>query len=443
VLLAIPAYADPNWYVDPTEGSDANPGTQAKPWRTLSHALHHAQKHLIDQASGVASDKVKHEGGAAQLAQATLFLRAGSYGKLELRGENYRDLTLKAASGATARFKALRLVGVKNLTLKNLLVTASDSDAPEPQTLVRIDDDAAYGNSRGVTLSHCTIQSIDNAADWQPRDWREQARDGISIGADDITLAHNQIRNTRFAVQITGRGARVTHNVIDGFSADGLRILGDDGVYAYNVIKNAYKVDDNHDDAIQSWARQTAAGREAIKNITLRGNLILNHDKPTDPFRTTLQGIGCFQGPYHNWTIENNVIMTDHWHGITLYGARHCRIINNTLIDLNTTEPTPWIMVAHNDTGPRSRQVVVRNNLAPAFKITEGSKIKHDHNQRVTDPQRWFVDPKAHNVHLRSTSPAIDAGHAKQAPPIDRDRRSRPQGQAVDLGAYERPVDTD
>ena len=54
---------------------------------------------------------------------------------------------------------------------------------------------------------------------------------------------------------------------------------------------------------------------------------------PQQPHRGALQGIGCFDGMFVDWIIENNVIIVDHYHGITLGGARGCRIVNNTVID--------------------------------------------------------------------------------------------------------------
>ena len=41
------------------------------------------------------------------------------------------------------------------------------------------------------------------------------------------------------------------------------------------------------------------------------------------------------------------------------------------------------------------------------------------------------------NYHLTSTSPAINAGIASNAPSTDYDGVSRPQGSAYDIGAYE------
>ena len=66
-----------------------------------------------------------------------------------------------------------------------------------------------------------------------------------------------------------------------------------------------------------------------------------NYEDPNQPFRGTLQGLGCFDGFYIDWVIENNLVVTDHWHGISLCGAVNCRIVNNTVVDANDVSPGP------------------------------------------------------------------------------------------------------
>ena len=49
----------------------------------------------------------------------------------------------------------------------------------------------------------------------------------------------------------------------------------------------------------------------------LRGNLFINFENPNQPLKGTLQGIGCFDGFFVDWVVENNVVVTNHWHGIS------------------------------------------------------------------------------------------------------------------------------
>ena len=75
-----------------------------------------------------------------------------------------------------------------------------------------------------------------------------------------------------------------------------------------------------------------------------------------------------------------------------------------------------------------------------------GSGPSQTQNNINADPQ--FVNMGAADFHLRSSSPAKDAGAAiapnnplvpGSAQPTDKDGVARPQGKAFDLGAYEMP----
>ncbi len=228
--------------------------------------------------------------------------------------------------------------------------------------------------------------------------------------------------------------------MIDGFSADGLRGLGDGGWFEYNVVKNALvgaPADGNHDDGFQSWSvGPGGVGTGEVRDVVLRGNVFLNNENPDHPLHATLQGIGCFDGLFVDWVVENNVVVTDHWHGISLYGAIGGRVVNNTVLDLNGVSPgPPWIMLNSSD-GTPSQNVLVRNNLATDYSLA-GTGIVADHNVEIADAAALFVAPPF-DLHLKAGSPAIDAGSATEAPPLDADRVPRPQGDGFDLGAFER-----
>ncbi len=153
-----------------------------------------------------------------------------------------------------------------------------------------------------------------------------------------------------------------------------------------------------------------------------------------------MQGVGLFDGMYENWLVENNLIITNHWHGISFYGAINCKIINNTVVDNdNTPEPDPWIMVNDHKNGTPSSGVIVRNNIATDYSLTGG--FTEDHNIEITmnNASTYFINPSGGigDYHLIATSPAIDAGSGDGAPSIDKDGVSRPQGNGFDIGCYE------
>jgi len=132
-----------------------------------------------------------------------------------------------------------------------------------------------------------------------------------------------------------------------------------------------------------------------------------------------------------DWIVENNVVLVSHYHGITLDQAKNCRIVNNTTLDI-TGEMPAWIRLSGKSSG-----CIVRNNLSRSIATKADPEVRADHNLIIGNPADWFEDYKHHNVHLKSDSPAVDAGTAKMAPKKDADGKPRPQGKGYDAGAYE------
>jgi len=138
-----------------------------------------------------------------------------------------------------------------------------------------------------------------------------------------------------------------------------------------------------------------------------------------------------------DWVIENNVVITDHWHGITLLGAKNSRIVNNTVIDRNTVTPgPPWINIGNHKNGTPPTGCLVRNNLTTDLNLAS-SGVTEDHNIILKDLTPFFVDVAKFDLHLLPTAPAIDQGSSDQAPATDIEGVPRPQGSAVDVGAHE------
>ena len=181
-----------------------------------------------------------------------------------------------------------------------------------------------------------------------------------------------------------------------------------------------------------------------MRGIVLRGNTIINFENPAQPLKGTLQGIGCFDGFFVDWVVENNVVITNHWHGISLYGVRNSRVVNNTVIDNNSASPgPPWIMVTAHKDGRQSDGVVVRNNLATDYDVT-GTNITQDHNTTLTASNlaTFFVNPATFDLHLkagrtgdryRQRDPCAGGGPRRRDPAAG--RRDRPRRVRVSLKA--------
>lgn len=425
-LVAGPALAA-DYYVDPSAGSSDGTGEADDPWSTLEAAI----------ASGAFEATV--QGGDRVL------LDSGYHGELVLDGLDFEPpVVIEADADASPQLARVR-IGSSGVVLRGLSISPSHAPSYESGTIVDVE-------GSDVTIEDCDIFSEDDATGWSADDWISRASSGVGVGGSDVTIANNHIRNVRFGISADGVRAHIVGNTIDGFSADGLRGLGDYELFEYNLVKNVYvdgDLDDNHDDGFQSWSvGDDGVGTGEVIGVVLRGNVILNYEDPDQPFRATLQGIGCFDGTFVDWVIENNVVITDHWHGITLLGARNSRIVNNTVIDVNDESPgPPWISIdAHKD-GTPPEGCLVRNNLATDYANAD-TGVTEDHNFVIEDPFALFVDPDHHDLHLLPTAEVIDQGTVEQAPETDADGIARPQGDGVDLGAFEwheanvQPVDS-
>lgn len=443
---ATPARAA-SFHLDPVNGSDADgDGSAARPWRTLAHLF---DAGLIETRDWPARPYepgmtlVTINPGAPVQAGDTLWLHAGDHGDLEIRrAYNTAPITLAAVPGEQVRARTLVLHSAQHWSIRGLMLSPSFGGNNAATTIVSVARHNWFGPTWDIDLADLEIESIDDAAAWGPDEWVNLASNGVSISGDRVSLVDSRIRNVRFGVSVSGTHALVRGNLIDGFSADGLRGLGDHGVFEYNRVQNNLiggEFDANHDDGFQSWSvGEGGVGTGEVVGVVLRGNVFINATDPDNPLRSSMQGIGCFDGFFTDWVVENNVVITDHWHGISFYGMRNSRIVNNTVIDLSTGTPgPPWIRVTDHKDGRRSSNVVVRNNLAASFSL-DGDELSIDHNLsfNTAEAAALFIAAPM-DLHLRADSPAIDVGSATFAPSHDADRVPRPQGAGFDLGAYE------
>jgi MYXO-CTERM domain-containing protein len=441
--IATPASAA-DFYVDPVNGSDAGDGSAQDPWMSLQEVWDSGQIETRGWNELPYNDSrqlVPKNQGAPVGAGDTIRLRDGYHGTLEISGAyNTVPITVAAEQGHTPRLASIQLRAVSNWTLDGLSISPSHAPTLEQITIVSIESHGYHGPSSQVTVHDCRIFSVEDTSQWSAQQWVDTASSGIRSSAQETVVSSNRLKNVRMGISMSADAAQVMDNEVVNFSGDGMRGLGNDSVFSHNLIKNCYNVDDNHDDAFQSWSRGDGGpGSGEVRGIVLRGNTFINYEDPNQPHRGPLQGVGGFDGMFNDWVIENNVIMVDHWHGITLLGSKNTRIVNNTVVDLNSERPgPPWIRVAPHKDGRVSEDIVIRNNLATALNIEEGqSRVAEDHNIVVDDLAAFFVDPAAGDLHLLATSQAVDTGSSELAPATDVDGISRPQGAAYDLGAYE------
>ena len=400
------AYAA-EYYVDPN-AAGAGEGTQSEPWASLEEAI---------------------DGGGVE-AGDTVWLMSGAYGELRIDSiNNEAPVTIAAAEGQKPTFTSVLVRNSAAWALRGLHVVAESAGF-----LIDLD-----GSNEDVRVEGCVLMSTPDASGWSARDWIDRASSGIGVDGTRMTIRGNRLTNVAHGISVSADNSVIEGNLIENFSRDGLRGLGDYNVFENNTVKNSYSVDDHHDDGFQSWSvGEGGVGTGEVVGVVLRGNTFINYEDANQPHRGSLQGIGCFDGTFVDWVVENNVVITDHWHGITLLGARNSTVVNNTVTDPNGERPgPPWISIQSHKNGTAPTGCVVRNNLTTALNNAEGVLEDKNITFAMDEASTYFVAPDGRDLHLHQDAPAVDAGTATGAPPLDRDRIPRPQGDGIDVGAYE------
>ncbi len=441
-LCLVPSWAQAaDFYVDPVNGSPGGDGSAARPWRTIQEVLDAGLVESQQWDKLPYSEKSKlvvKNAGAPVRAGDAIWLRSGYHGDLYIeRYYNLGEITLAAEEGHTPRLSSLHIRSGSHWTIRGLTVSAEFAEPYRKRTLVDLESHGWHGPVHDIVVERCVIRSVADASAWTVEDWNRLACNGLEADGARATIRDNDVLNVNFGISVGASDSVIAGNLVENFAGDGLRGLGNHCVFEYNTVKNCYNVNANHDDGFQSWSRgPDGVGTGEVVGVVLRGNTIINYEDPNQPHRGTLQGIGCFDGTFVNWVVENNVVITDHWHGITLLGARNCLVINNTVLDRNAVRPgPPWIRIDDHKNGTAPVDCAVRNNLATAFSNAAG--VVQENNLRIEDPATLFVDADHFDLHLLPDAMAIDAGSSARAPQLDRDRIPRPQGGGIDLGAYE------
>ena len=180
-------------------------------------------------------------------------------------------------------------------------------------------------------------------------------------------------------------------------------------------------------------------------HVTIRNNIIYNIKQgwaiqvfPKSRAHMNLLNNTIAFGNQHNGKLGAILMWASSTGGMKVSDST---IANNIFYGVNTA--AIWMGGASREGPMRFANVRVSNNivsngvLLSAEENVDASGLILADNLEKTDPK--FADPAVFDFHLRADSPAIDAGLAMSGVANDYDGRLRPWGGATDIGAYEYP----
>lgn len=411
LVLAGPAAVAADTYFVTPQAEAGGDGSAGRPWPTVAAAL----------ASG------RLAGGD------TLTLTAGAQGPLDIAGAAFKPpLTIAAAQGAPVHVEWIRIRNSSGLTLSGFEVWPADPPQTVKPAVVWVEKSAS-----AITLADLDIRGWPGAEDyygWTAEDWLSRRNKGAQIDGNDVTLRDSRLMGVTSGIGVSGTGAQVIGNEVRGFSKDGMRVINSNALIRGNTIRDCIKVDKNHPDGIQSWARRGGAP-DLVQGVVVENNRIIQWTGPENPLTCGLQGISLFNGPYESWLIQNNLVLVTAHQGIALYDVRDSRVVNNTVSHLlGTPGKQPWIRLKP---GRVADGNVVANNIAQAIHV--GKEAWPWPNAVLQNPAREFRDIGRGDYRLAPGSRYANRADPRAAPNRDIDGAVRPQGGGADFGAFEQP----
>jgi hypothetical protein len=422
-LASSPLAAAAVYHVSPS-GSDANPGTAAKPWRSIGKA-------------------------AATLGPGdTVLVGRGTYReriRVERSGEPNRYITFAAEPGAAPVIDGTGLRVEKDEALFEI------HGASHVRVLGLHIANSAQAGLLAEEASDLVIQGIHT---------EHTGSSGIGVwGCRDVVIDGNEVARS-----------------CSGIWQEAISVGGTAGfVVSNNLVYNGLPGHKKEGICLKDGSSHGRAFGNHVHHVTAVGIYIDAWDKRTFDIEVSANNVhdildsggimlACEMGGLlEGIRISNNLCWRNRYCGIVIsqngeqvpHPMRDISIVNNTVYGNGTGEWGGGILADN----PGLQSAIIRNNISSrnlTFEIAVGyspeSALVIDHNlsdgehddpggrlgQAAVRGDPRFVDPQAGNFRLNPGSPAIDKGSAVGAPARDFEGASRPKGAGTDIGAYER-----
>jgi copper-binding protein NosD/S-layer family protein len=415
-IICVCSDANANNYYVATTGNDNNVGDQMHPWRTLQHAV----------------DTI--------MPGDTILVQSGTYVgcRIGRSGQPGAVCTLKADTGAA------------------VLVNA-------PGTAQRHNSNIEVENF-DETVSYWVIDGFEVA---------NGPRYGIDLrDTDHLTVQNCFVHNS----VVTGIFLAFSYHPLIQFNQSSNN--GEHGIYQsnsgdYPTIRGNNLHHNFNAGIHMNGDRNFTPGDGIISFALVEKNVIYENGAPPGG----ASGINC--DGVSDSLIVNNLLYNNHASGISLYatdgaeGSSRNKVYNNTIVMASNGrwcinigaadegQPNPIgnkiknniLYTAHTFRGSISNYASSvsgfesdYNVVVNRFSIDEGDTnmsfaawqgLGYDLHSSISTPAALFVDPAGNDFHLKTGSPAINAGASLAEVTQDLDGIPRPQGNAYDIGCFE------
>ncbi|GAK57784.1 hypothetical protein U27_04751 [Candidatus Vecturithrix granuli] len=423
LLLPIAAFGT-TYYVAPG-GNNSNPGTLAKPWRTITKAAQ----------TLVAGD--------------TVYIRAGTYSEQvtpQNSGRSGQYIVYAAYPGETVTIDGSGitlpddLYGVFHIANKSYLKVSG----------LRVINAGFYNDNAGIMVrnsDYITIEKNYTSHTWSSGIgvWEST---NIVIDGNEVNQAGSGGWQECISIAQTGFFEVKNNHVHHGYK---------EGICAKQGAHDG-KIYRNHVHDVTRVGIYVDAHDQHTYHLDLYQNRV--HDTGNNGFALASEQGGLLE----NIRIYNNLAYQNYYSGICLshepselpQPVKNVTMINNTCYQNGNPEPG-WgggISLENTDVA-HVENIVIRNNICSEnaqFQIQHEypESVTSDHNlvwgvegyaendgTAVVEADPLFINPTDADFYLQSTSPAINQGAATDAPTVDFDGQARPQAGAYDIGAYE------
>jgi len=483
-----------NAYYVSLDGDDANPGTIEEPWKTFAKAMGEVRPgQTIYIMEGVYKDQLEINRSGTDGAPITIMAYPGDTVTIDGEGlliDNWDGL-IRINNQAYIRVSGFNVInsssmgifadGSEYITIDNNYVY----NTPGPGI-------HAWGDSYliidGNTLEYtCNLEgaplecmSLRNTFVFEVKN--NHVFDSGAIGIDsaesfgDGKIHNNEVHDTGLGIYLDGwdeYGSDVeVYDNICYSNSTGFAVNSENGGTVENIMFYNNIAYGNDQDGFNVCWGGVYGTDHIVKNLEISSNLSFNNGG------SGFAILGVVQGQVDGVMLANNIIYNNAGGGITIngvtqgsleYSIKNISVINNTIysngkegvwgsggIYISNPGTTAGTMeniniqnniISQNENfsiavwkhGMQPVNIDIQYNLIDGYMndINKYGETMGD-NYIIGSPQ--FVDAANGDFHITSESPAIDAGLLDDAPEEDFDGAARPEGEGIDIGAYELKV---